>query len=67
MFSAWMQGRIAVAGIRALSEGEGKGFAFLIIAMGVVETVGIFTMVFMLGMIPEVPAALGVPATAPGS
>ena len=54
MFSAWMQGKIGVAGIRALSEGEGKGFAFLIIAMGIVETVGIFTMVFMLGMIPSV-------------
>ncbi len=54
MFSAWMQGKIGVAGIRALSEGEGKGFAFLIIAMGIVETVGVFTMVFMLGMIPSV-------------
>ena len=55
MFSAWMQGLVGAAGIRGLSEGEGKGFAFLIIAMGIVETVGIFTMVFMLGMIPEVP------------
>ncbi|UCD28400.1 MAG: V-type ATP synthase subunit K [Planctomycetota bacterium] len=54
MLSAWMQGRIGVAGIRALSEGEGKGFAFLIIAMGIVETVGVFTMVFMLGVIPSV-------------
>ena len=54
MFSAWMQGLTAAAGIRALSEGDGKGFAFLIIAMGIVETVGIFTMVFMLGMIPAV-------------
>jgi len=54
MFSAWMQGRIGAAGIRALSDGEGKGFAFIIIAMGIVETVGIFTMVFMLGMIPSV-------------
>lgn len=54
MLSAWMQGLIGVAGIRALSEGEGKGFAFLIIAMGIVETVGVFTMVFMLGMIPSV-------------
>ena len=52
MFSAWMQGNIGAAGIRAISEGEGKGFAFLIIAMGIVETVGIFAMVFMLGMIP---------------
>lgn len=53
MLSAWMQGLIGAAGIRALSDGEGKGFAFIIIAMGIVETVGIFTMVFMLGMIPS--------------
>lgn len=52
MLSAWMQGMIGAAGIRALAEGEGKGFAFIIIAMGIVETVGIFTMVFLLGMIP---------------
>ncbi|MHC4671827.1 MAG: V-type ATP synthase subunit K [Planctomycetota bacterium] len=52
LFSAFMQGKIGAAGIRALSEGEGKGFAFIIIAMGIVETVGIFTMVFMLGMVP---------------
>jgi len=57
LFSAWMQGRIGAAGIRALSEGEGKGFAFLIIAMGIVETVGIFAMVFMLGMVPSVATA----------
>lgn len=53
MLSAWMQGLIGAAGIRSLSESEGKGFAFLLIAMGIVETVGIFTMVFMLGMIPK--------------
>lgn len=53
MLSAWMQGLIGAAGIRTLSEGEGKGFAFLIIAMGIVETVGIFTMVFLLGMVPS--------------
>jgi V/A-type H+/Na+-transporting ATPase subunit K len=52
MLSAWMQGMVGAAGIRALSEGEGKGFAFIIIAMGIVETVGIFAMVFLLGMIP---------------
>jgi len=57
MLSAWMQGMIGAAGIRGLSESQGKGFGFLIIAMGVVETVGIFTMVFMLGMIPGIPAA----------
>jgi len=38
-----------------LSESEGKGFAFILIALGIVETVGIFTMVFMLGMIPKLP------------
>lgn len=54
LFSAWMQGEIGAAGIRAMCEGEGKGFAFLLIAMGVVETVGIFAMVFMLGLIPKV-------------
>jgi V/A-type H+/Na+-transporting ATPase subunit K len=56
MLSAWMQGLIGAAGIRSLSESEGKGFAFLLIAMGIVETVGIFAMVFMLGMIPAIPA-----------
>lgn len=56
MLSAWMQGLIGAAGIRSLSESEGKGFAFLLIAMGIVETVGIFAMVFLLGMIPEIPA-----------
>lgn len=54
MFSAWMQGHIGAAGIRGINEGEGKGFAFLIIAMGIVETVGIFAMVFMLGMLPSI-------------
>jgi len=54
MFSAWMQGQIGAAGIRSINEGEGKGFAFLIIAMGIVETVGIFAMVFMLGMLPTI-------------
>jgi len=53
LMSAWMQGMIGAAGIRALSDGEGKGFAFVIIAMGIVETVGIFAMVFLLGMIPS--------------
>jgi len=52
LFSAWMQGKIGAAGIRCLSESEGKGFAFLLIALGIVETVGIFAMVFLLGLIP---------------
>jgi len=53
MISAWIQGLIGAAGVRALSENEGKGFAFVLIALGIIETVGIFTMVFMLGMIPK--------------
>ena len=53
-FSAWGQGLIGAAACRALSEGEGKGLAFLLIAIGIIETVGIFTMVFMLGRVPSV-------------
>jgi V/A-type H+-transporting ATPase subunit K len=48
LFSAWMQGLIGAAGCRALSEGEGKGFVFIIIAMGIVETVGLFGFVFLV-------------------
>jgi len=48
MFSAWGQGLIGAAACRCLSEGEGKGLAFLLIAIGIIETVGIFTFVFML-------------------
>ena len=53
LFSAWMQGKIGASGIRAISDSEGKGFAFMLIAMGIVETVGIFAMVFILGIIPS--------------
>jgi len=52
MFSAWMQGMIGAAACRAISEGQGKGLAFMIIAMGIVETVGLFGFVFLLLMIP---------------
>ena len=48
MVSAWGQGMIGAAACRCLSEGEGKGLAFLLIAIGIIETVGILTMVFML-------------------
>ena len=47
LLSAWMQGAIGAAGCRMLSESDGKGFAFVLIAMGIAETVGIFTLVFM--------------------
>ncbi len=52
LFSAWVQGRIGAAACRALSEGEGQGLAFMIIAMGIVETVGLFGFVFLLMVLP---------------
>ena len=52
MFSAWMQGVIGAAGCRAMSESEGKGLVFIIIAMGIVETVGLFGFVFLLLVMP---------------
>jgi V/A-type H+-transporting ATPase subunit K len=52
LFSAWMQGKIGAAACRCISEGEGKGLAFLIIAMGIVETVGLFSFVFLLLVLP---------------
>lgn len=54
MFSAWMQGKIGAAACRCMSEGEGKGLAFLIIAMGIVETVGLFGFVLAWLMIPKI-------------
>lgn len=53
LFSAWMQGVIGAAGVRCLSESEGKGFAFLVIAMGLAETVGILSFVLLLGVMPK--------------
>ena len=50
--SAWMQGLIGAAACRAISEGEGKGLVFMIIAMGIVETVGLFGFVFLLLVLP---------------
>jgi len=40
--------------VRCLSESEGKGFAFLIIAMGIAETVGLFGMVLLFLVLPVV-------------
>jgi V/A-type H+-transporting ATPase subunit K len=52
LFSAWIQGLIGAAACRAISEGEGKGLVFMIIAMGIVETVGLFGFVFLLLVLP---------------
>ena len=54
MLSAWMQGAIGAGGCRMLSESDGKGFAFVLIALGIAETVGIFTLVFMLILIGKI-------------
>ncbi len=53
LFSAWMQGVIGAAGCRTLSEGEGKGLVFIIIAMGIAETVGLFGFIFLLLVMPK--------------
>jgi V/A-type H+-transporting ATPase subunit K len=50
--SAWMQGRIGAGFIRALLDNEGQGLAFMIIALGIVETVGLFAFVFLLMVMP---------------
>ena len=52
LFSAWVQGMIGAAGCRSISEGEGKGLVFIIISMGIVETVGLFGFVFLLLVLP---------------
>lgn len=49
--SAWIQGRIGAAAVRCLSE-TGQGFAFLIIAMGIAETVGILALAFLYIVVP---------------
>ncbi|HAK96592.1 MAG TPA: V-type ATP synthase subunit K [Planctomycetes bacterium] len=54
LFSAWMQGAIGAAGVRCLSESEGKGFAFLVISMGIAETVGLFGWVLLFLVLPVV-------------
>ena len=46
-----MQGKIGAGAGRGLSEG-GQGMAFLIIAMGIAETVGIFTLAFLFMLMP---------------
>ena len=45
--SAWFQGRAGAAACDALGE-TGKGFANYIIVLGLVETVALFVMVFLL-------------------
>ena len=52
LFSAYLQGLIGAAGIRCMSEGQGKGLLFIIMAMGIAETVGLLTFVFLWLWLP---------------
>jgi V/A-type H+-transporting ATPase subunit K len=49
-FSAWFQGRAGACAADALAE-TGKGFGNYIMVLGLLETVALFVMVFMLGVI----------------
>lgn len=48
LFSAYGQGLIGAAGIRCLNETGGKGFGNIVIALGLIESVGLFAMVLGL-------------------
>ena len=49
-FSAWFQGKAGAVASDALAE-SGKGFGNFIMVLGLVETVALFVMVFLLGII----------------
>ncbi len=45
--SAWMQGRTGAAAADALAE-TGQGFAYYLMALGVIESVALFMMIFVI-------------------
>lgn len=47
--SAWMQGRAGAAGSDALAE-TGEGFVNYLMALGIIETVALFAMVFLMAL-----------------
>ena len=49
-FSAWFQGKAGASASDALAE-TGKGFANYLLVLGLVETVALFVMVFLLGIV----------------
>jgi len=51
-FSAWMQGRAAAGASDAYAE-TGKGFGNYIMILGVIETVALFVMVFLITALPR--------------
>ncbi len=48
--SAWMQGKAAAGAADALAE-TGKGFTNYLIVLGIIESVALFVMVFLLGKV----------------
>ncbi len=54
-FSAWMQGKAAASASDALAE-TGKGFGQYMIVLGIIETVALFVMVFLMTTLPKVAA-----------
>ncbi len=51
-FSAWFQGKAGASASDALAE-TGKGFGNYIIVLGLIETVALFVMVFLMGAITK--------------
>jgi V/A-type H+-transporting ATPase subunit K len=49
-FSAWFQGKAGAVASDALAE-TGKGFGNYLMVLGLVETVALFVMVFLLGVV----------------
>ncbi len=49
-FSAWFQGKAGAVASDALAE-TGKGFGNYLMVLGLVETVALFVMVFLLGIV----------------
>ena len=50
--SAWMQGKAGASAADALGE-TGKGFGNYIMVLGVIETVALFVMVFVMTALPK--------------
>jgi V/A-type H+-transporting ATPase subunit K len=48
--SAWIQGRIGASAADAMAE-TGKGFGNYLMALGIIETVALFVMVFIAGLL----------------
>ena len=51
-FSSWMQGKAAAGAADAYAE-TGKGFGNYIMVLGIIETVALFVMVFLMTAIPK--------------